>query len=107
MRIIARRTLKEFWTKHPAAEFPLTDWYEKTEDAIWLKPSDIKNTFRSADIINDKRVAFDIGGNKYRVVGSVNYYLKQVFVIWIGTHSEYDKIVVEKVEFKRRYHDTK
>ncbi len=100
MRIIAKSTLKAFWVNQPKAEFPLLDWFKKTQEANWEMPSDVKNTFRSADIIGDKRVVFDIAGNKYRLICDIEYHLKFVFIIWVGTHSQYDKIDVKSIRYE-------
>lgn len=100
MRIIAKGTLRDFWINHPQAEFPLLDWFEKSQEAIWNSPAEVKNSFRSADIIDSKRVVFDIAGNKYRLICDIEYRLKFVFIIWIGTHSQYDKIEVKNVKYE-------
>jgi mRNA interferase HigB len=65
--------------------------------AEWLKPTDVKQTFRSADVLRSGRVIFDIGGNKYRLVTAVHYLGKRVYVRFIGTHAEYDKIDAETI----------
>ena len=92
MRIIARSTLKLFWIKYSDAEQPLKAWFEIVKASIWEKPNDIKEVFRSADILSNNRVIFNIKGNKYRLIVSVRYDLKIVYVRFIGTHAEYDKI---------------
>ena len=92
MRIIARSTLKLFWIKYTDAEQPLKAWFEIAKASIWAKPNDIKEVFRSADILSNNRVVFNIKGNKYRLIVSVKYDLKIVYVRFIGTHAEYDKI---------------
>lgn len=92
MRIIARSTLKLFWIKYTDAEQPLKSWFEIVKASIWEKPNDIKEVFRSADILSNNRVIFNIKGNKYRLIVSVKYDLKIVYVRFIGTHVEYDKI---------------
>ena len=92
MRIIARSTLKLFWIKYSDAEQPLKSWFEIAKASIWEKPNDIKEVFRSADILSNNRVVFNIKGNKYRLIVSVRYDLKIVYVRFIGTHAEYDKI---------------
>ena len=92
MRIIARSTLKLFWIKYTDAEQPLKAWFEIIKASIWEKPNDIKEVFRSADVLSNNRVVFNIKGNKYRLIVSVRYDLKIVYVRFIGTHAEYDKI---------------
>ena len=97
MQIIARKALKDFWTRHDRAEAPLTAWYLEVSKAQWTSPQDIKAMFRSADFVGDNRVIFDIGGNKYRLVVHVAYKYHRVLVKFVGTHSEYDRIDPETV----------
>lgn len=97
MRVIARRTLKRFWEKHPDAEEPLKAWYAEARAASWQQPQDIKNRHGSASFVGNNRVVFNIGGNKYRLVVHVRYDNGIVFLRFIGTHTEYDRIDVETV----------
>ncbi len=92
MRIITRRSLREFWERHPDAEKPLRAWFVDTEHANWKTPSDIKRTYPSASIISNSRVIFNIKGNKYRLIVAVHYEYSFVLIRFIGTHAEYDKI---------------
>lgn len=92
MRIIARRTLREFWNKYPDSQKSLILWFKKVEAARWDNPKDLKKQFSIASILNDNRVVFNIKGNKYRVVVRINYELKILWIRFIGTHTEYDKI---------------
>jgi mRNA interferase HigB len=94
MRIISLSRLREFWTKpgHDDAEQPLRTWVKVVKAAEWSRPTDVKKMFRSADILPNGRAIFDIGGNKYRLVAAVHYRRKRIYVRFIGTHKEYDKI---------------
>jgi len=94
MRVISVSTLKEFWARpgHGDAEQPLRTWVKVVKAAEWSRPTDVKNTFRSADILSNGRAIFDIGGNKYRLVAAIHYRGKRIFVRFIGTHKDYDKI---------------
>ena len=92
MHIISRSTLKEFWTKHPDAEEPLKTWFAYVRAVEWKNPSQIREMFRHADFLQNNRVCFDIGGNKYRLIVKVVYKLKRVYIRFIGTHAEYDRI---------------
>lgn len=94
MRVIAVSTLKEFWNRpgRGDAEVPLRTWIKVVRGAEWSRPSDVKNMFRSADILSNGRVVFDIGGNKYRLVVAVHYRGKRIYVRFIGAHKDYDKI---------------
>lgn len=91
-RIIAKRTLKGFWEKHPDCEQYLKTWYDIAWRADWKSPNDIKEAFATASIIADNRVVFNIRGNNYRLVVKFNYERQWAFIRFIGTHAEYDKI---------------
>ncbi len=97
MRVIAKRTLREFWELHADAEQPLKAWYDEARKAQWLQPSDIKARYRSASFVANNRTVFNIGGNKYRLVIAIDYLRQTLFVKFIGTHAEYDKVDVKTV----------
>ena len=97
MQVIAKRTLRLFWGRHPQAEAPLRAWFAIVNAADWTGPAGVKAQFRSADFVGDNRVIFDIGGNKYRLVAHVAYPFGRVLVKFVGTHAEYDKINPETV----------
>ncbi|NYT25525.1 type II toxin-antitoxin system HigB family toxin [Alcaligenaceae bacterium] len=97
MRVIAVSTLRQFWEKHPAAEQPLKAWFDETAKATWEQPSDIKTQYRSASVLKNRRVVFNIKGNDYRLIVAIAYRLGIVYVKFIGTHSEYDKVDAETV----------
>lgn len=97
MRVIAKRTLREFWNDHPDAEEFLKAWYFEVNDANWRDPSDIKARYGSASILKGNRVVFNICGNKYRLVARINYQAAIVFIRFIGTHKEYDGIKAEVI----------
>ncbi len=102
MRIIAEKTLKIFWEKEePNAEQSLKSWCAAVESAQWSNHNELKEQFGKASIINSKRVVFNIHGNKYRLIVDIEYIKKIVFIVWVNTHSEYDKINVEDVKYKR------
>lgn len=92
MRIISRKKLREFWEKHPDASQPLKTWYADTKRATWKSPADIKQVYRSASIIANNRVVFNIRGNHYRLIVVVKYQYGKVYIRFIGTHADYDKI---------------
>jgi mRNA interferase HigB len=96
MRIIAKRALREFWELYPDAEDPLLAWYREVEKEDWIKPSQVKDKYRSASFVGD-RVVFNIKGNDYRLVVKINYPYRVVYVRFVGTHKEYDQIDVEEV----------
>lgn len=97
MRIIAKRTLREFWERYPDAEGPLLSWYREVEKEDWDTPTKVKEKYRNASIIGDKRVVFNIKGNDYRLVVKINYAYRVVYVRFIGTHAEYDAVDVGEV----------
>ena len=91
-RIIAKRTLREFWNKHPDSEQYLKTWYQTAKHADWNSPNDIKKFYTNASILKNGRVVFNIKGNDYRLIVKFNYQRHWAFILFIGTHSEYDKI---------------
>jgi mRNA interferase HigB len=97
VRIIARGTLRDFWNVNKDAEQPLKAWYREARQAGWNNPNEIKVKYRTADQLKGNRVVFNIAGNKYRLIVRINYKLKIVFIRFIGSHSEYDKIDAEKI----------
>ena len=97
MRIIAKRTLREFWEKHAETEQPLKSWYYEAENAQWKSPNNLKRDYPSASILEDNRVVFNIKGNKYRLIIKVNYEFQIIWIRFIGTHADYDKIDATKI----------
>lgn len=81
------------------AEQSLRAWVQETEKSVWKNVAQLKSKYRNASIINSKRVVFNIKGNDYRLVVDIEYRLKIVFVVWIGSHSQYDKIDVKTVSY--------
>ncbi len=99
MRIIAKSTLRDFWLDNPIAEFPLLDWYNTTKGANWVSPNEVKKTYGNASIVANNRVVFNIKGNAYRLVTEIDYDYQFVFIVWIGTHKEYNKIDVTTIDY--------
>lgn len=97
MRIIARSTLANFWINHQTSKEPLGAWYKETEKADWKTPDDIKRRYPSASFLADNRVCFNISGNNYRLIVKVNYKFHMVYIRFVGTHAEYDKINAETI----------
>ncbi len=91
-RIIAKRTLREFWEIHSDAEQYLKTWYDTAMNSNWLTPNDVKKSYVNASIISNNRVVFNIKGNTYRLVVQFNYPHQWAFIRFIGTHAEYDRI---------------
>ncbi|MBU0510631.1 MAG: type II toxin-antitoxin system HigB family toxin [Chloroflexi bacterium] len=97
MRIISRKTLREFWEKHPDARQVLQAWYVDVKRAEWKSPLDIKNIYRNVSIVANNRVVFNIKGNRYRLVLVIQYEFGIVYIRFVGTHLEYDKIDVTTI----------
>ena len=92
MRIIAKNTIVEYYTKNPQAKSALMEWYEKAEKAEWNCLADIKQTFNSVDYVGNQHYVFNIKGNDFRLVVVVKFTPKNVYIRFIGTHAEYDRI---------------
>jgi mRNA interferase HigB len=92
MRVIAISTLRAFWSKHSDAQTPLRAWYALASRSQWRSPSDIKEAYRNASFTANNRVVFNIKGNDYRLVVLVRYDKGLLFVKFVGTHAQYDKI---------------
>lgn len=92
MRIIARRTLREFWETYPDAEEPLRAWYAIANQAEWRTPAQIKARYRNASILRNNRVVFNIKGNDYRLIVAVDYDYQILFIRFVGSHKDYDQI---------------
>jgi len=101
MRIIAIKTLKGFWEEFPQAKQALLAWYEETEAANWSNPNELKLQYRNASVISDKRIVFNIHGNSYRLIVDIEYRLKIVFVVWFGTHVQYNKVDIKKASYAK------
>jgi mRNA interferase HigB len=100
MRIVAVSCLRAFWEKHPDAEQSLKSWVDEVKKADWSQPADIKDQYRSASILKNRRVVFNIKGNDFRLVVSVAYRYQAVYVKFVGTHAMYDTIDAETIEWE-------
>lgn len=101
MRVIAVKTLKAYWEAFPQAEQALLSWYDEANAANWNNPNELKAQFRNASILTDKRVVFNIHGNTYRLITDIEYRLKIVFIVWFGTHKQYDTIDAKTVSYAK------
>jgi mRNA interferase HigB len=97
MRVIARRTLSDYWTTHADAEQPLKAWFKFARSAAWDTPAAVRRDYRTASILEGNRICFNIAGNKYRLIVKINYHRRIVFIRFIGTHAAYDKIDANNV----------
>ncbi len=98
MRIISITSLKQFWETHNQAEQPLKAWVDEVKKAQWKTPQDIKDKYRSADFLSNNRVVFNIKGNDYRLIVAVAYRFQAVYIKFVETHTEYDKIDADTVD---------
>ena len=98
MRVIAVAALRDVRQRHPDAEQPLKAWFEEASKASWTQPSDIKAQYRSASILKNRRVVFNINGNEYRLIVAIAYKLQIVYLKFIGTHQQYDTIDALTIE---------
>jgi mRNA interferase HigB len=97
MRVIAVKTLRSFREKHPDSENALRAWYIEAKRAKWRGPRDIKNAYRTASILRNNRIVFNIKGNSYRLVVAVKYEFQIVYIRFVGTHGAYDEIHAEEI----------
>ena len=97
MRIYSKNTLRAFWERHTESEQALRAWYREVEQADWATPAQVRERFLNASIVGNNRVVFRIRGNNYRLVVEIFYPGRKMFVRFIGTHAEYDRINAEEV----------
>ncbi len=97
MRIIAKGTLRKYWNNHNDCEEQLKSWYNEVVKSNWDTPNKLKKEYPSASILNENRIVFNIKGNKYRLIVKINYEYKIIWIRFIGTHAEYDKINANKI----------
>jgi len=100
MRVIAKRTLRQFWEQagHADAKGPLEAWHAEALKSSWRTPQEVKDQFGTASVLKSGRVVFNIGGNKYRLVVAIDYGRQACFVKFVGTHKQYDEIDAETVK---------
>ena len=97
MRVIVKKTLRNYITLHPDCEQALLTWHKEVKAAKWKSPADIKLKYPSVSILNNDRVVFNIKGNHFRLIARINYSLFIVWIRFIGTHAQYDKIDANKI----------
>ena len=97
MRVIAVRTLREFWEQHADAEQALKAWYAEATTSLWPELADIKARYPSADVLPGNRVVFNIKGNHYRLIVKIHYNRAIVYIRFVGTHAEYERIYATAV----------
>jgi mRNA interferase HigB len=92
LRVIAKKRLRDFWEVHPDCEQQLKAWYQETSKAEWKSPDKIKIEYPNASFLVDNRVVFNMKGDHYRLIVKINYDYQMIWIRFIGTHAEYDKI---------------
>lgn len=97
MRIIAKKTLRDFWLKHADAEDQLKSWFSETEKSTWKSMNELKGEYPSASILRDNRIVFTVKGNKYRLIAKFNLEYQICWIRFVGTHAEYDKINANEI----------
>lgn len=91
-RILAKGTLREFWERHPEAEHHLKVWYDDVLAATWKSPAEVKRHYATASVLKNGRIVFNIRGNSFRLVAHFDFERQAVYIRFIGSHKEYDKI---------------
>ena len=97
MRVIAKSSLIRFWDRYPAARLPLQTWHGDAVRALWKSPQDIRLRYASASFVGNNRVVFNIKGNNYRLIVKIHYNTGRLFIRFVGTHAEYNKIDAETI----------
>lgn len=100
MKIISVKTLKDLWARNPNSKQSLKAWVDEATKAEWKTPAEIKEMYRSASILKNRRVVFNIKGNCYRIIVAIAYQRGWIFIKFIGTHEQYDEINAETVELE-------
>ncbi|MEM6816349.1 MAG: type II toxin-antitoxin system HigB family toxin [Bacteroidota bacterium] len=91
-RIFAKSTLRKYWQEHEDSEQYLKTWYDTAKSSDWKNPMDVKATYANASVLKESRMVFNIKGNSYRLIAKFNFEKQWIFIRFIGTHAEYDKI---------------
>ena len=99
MNIIVKRAVLFYIDKYPLAKIPLLAWYNEFLKQNFYHFNELKAVYGNASIVANNRVIFNIKGNDYRLIVSVNFKQLAAYIIWFGTHREYDKINAETIEF--------
>ncbi|HUP25078.1 MAG TPA: type II toxin-antitoxin system HigB family toxin [Thermoanaerobaculia bacterium] len=98
MRVIKRQTLVQFWRRHPETEEPLRAWFAIARRARWTTPASLKDELPKVSLVGKDRAVFDICGGNYRLVVAIHYSARIVFVKFLGTHAQYDRIDANTVD---------
>lgn len=99
MRVIAVKTLRAYGKEFYQAEQPLLSWYDEMISAEWNNAAELKMQYRNASILNSRRVVFNIHGNSFRLIVDIEYRLRTIFIVWFGTHKQYDNIDAKAISY--------
>jgi mRNA interferase HigB len=97
LRVIAKKILRDFWEKHSDSQQQLKAWFQEACKAEWKSPNEVKAEYPSASILADNRIVFNIKVYNYRLIVKVNFDYQMLWIRFIGTHAEYDKINADKI----------
>ncbi len=97
LRIISKKILREFWTVHSDCEQQLKSWYHEVSKSSWENLNELKKDYPGASVLKDNRICFNIKGNKYRLIVKINFDYQMMWIRFVGTHAEYDKIDANKI----------
>lgn len=100
MKIVSAKILKDFWVNNPNSEQQLKAWVDEVKQAKWSQPADIKSKYRSASVLKNRRMVFNIKANEYRLIVAVAYQFGAVYIKFIGTHKQHDVIDAETIELE-------
>lgn len=97
MEVITRKVITDFIRRHPDSKSSIEAWYSEAINSVWEKSMDIKKMYSSASFLGKNIVIFNIKGNSYRLITKIAYNNSTVYIKWIGTHSEYDKLDISSL----------
>jgi len=101
MVIISKSTLNKFGNEHTESKDALLNWYQITKVADWRNYHELKTTFNSIDAVGNNRYVFNIKGNRYRLIALIIFETRTLFILFVGTHEDYNKIIADKIEYKK------
>jgi mRNA interferase HigB len=101
MVIISKSTLNKFGNDYTDSKEALLNWYQITKNADWSNYHELKTTFNSIDAVGNDRYVFNIKGNRYRLIALIIFETRTLFILFVGTHDDYNKIIADKVEYKK------
>lgn len=97
MRVISKKILRDFWERHNDCEQQLKAWYQEASKSTWKSPNEVKEEYPNASIVNEGRIVFNIKGNRYRLIVKINFDHQMIYIRFVGTHAEYDKVNANEI----------